>query len=282
MSFQRECIAQFGTPKGGLATVGYQLVNADGTNSGGRITAGVNEDIAGSGIYCALITFPKAFVGRVRWDTGEGSPVYQCQAINLLDGAGPINGLGPFDLTVHLQDALGAEITTGTISIAGQQVGFNNTDGDGDAQFSLKAGNVTINAWADGFGVIAPVMDTVGVDGKWTSNGAQIRNVVLTALSIPPATDPGQTNAYLTTRDWRGQALANVAITFRLEDGMGGVDSFDRGSQVVLSDGAGLLQVALRRGTKYQARNGKGPWVEFVTPDAGTFALPQILGAFSG
>lgn len=70
----------FGAGKAALLTVGYQLVNTDGTLNGSRLTTGVVE-LAG-GAYGAPISFPDGFRGFVKWDTGEGSPVYAAEAIN--------------------------------------------------------------------------------------------------------------------------------------------------------------------------------------------------------
>lgn len=75
----RQC--NFGIAKTGLATVGYRLYLANGTASGARITAGVAERGA-TGIYGASVTFPDAFVGELRWDTGEGTPAYASEDVN--------------------------------------------------------------------------------------------------------------------------------------------------------------------------------------------------------
>jgi hypothetical protein len=80
--YQRTKTTDFGASFGGLATVGYQLKNADGSNNGSRVTSGVAELVAGTGIYRATVTFPSAFRGYVVWDTGGGSPVYDAEPIN--------------------------------------------------------------------------------------------------------------------------------------------------------------------------------------------------------
>ncbi|MBI3909679.1 MAG: hypothetical protein HY320_01940 [Armatimonadetes bacterium] len=70
----------FGSGKAGLATVGSQLFNADGTANGARVTAGIQD--LGGGAYGALATFPDAFRGRITWDTGEGTPAKASEEIN--------------------------------------------------------------------------------------------------------------------------------------------------------------------------------------------------------
>jgi hypothetical protein len=83
MSYTAYKRVQFGAGKAALATVGYQLFNADGTANGSRITAGVAERPAGTGSYAATVTFPDAFTGEIRWDTGETpTPAYASEEIN--------------------------------------------------------------------------------------------------------------------------------------------------------------------------------------------------------
>ncbi len=70
----------FGESKAGLATVGYQLFNPNGTSVATRITAGVLQTVPGT--YGATVTFPDNFTGEVRWDTGEALPLYVSDFIN--------------------------------------------------------------------------------------------------------------------------------------------------------------------------------------------------------
>jgi len=71
-----------------LATVGYQLFNADGSANGSRITAGVTERGTATGIYGTSVDFPSSFRGEIRWDTGD-VPVsaYAAEDINLTGGS---------------------------------------------------------------------------------------------------------------------------------------------------------------------------------------------------
>ena len=66
----------FGSSKGSLATVGYRIYNSAGTLSGSRITAGVGEILAGTGIYSASVYFADHFNGSVLWDSGDSTPIY--------------------------------------------------------------------------------------------------------------------------------------------------------------------------------------------------------------
>jgi len=66
----------FGSRKGGLTTVGYRLLNADGSVNLARTTSGITELIASTGLYGGIITFDDNFSGFVVWDTGQATPLY--------------------------------------------------------------------------------------------------------------------------------------------------------------------------------------------------------------
>ena len=68
--------ANFGPGKGGLATVGFTLIDTAGNVSVARSTVGVHELGTDSGIYAAPITFATGFVGSILWDTGDASVAY--------------------------------------------------------------------------------------------------------------------------------------------------------------------------------------------------------------
>jgi len=71
----------FGSSKTGLTTVGYQLKTTTGTNSGTRITAGIFE--IGGGAYGADIAFADNFRGFILWDTGEATPRFAPDPVDL-------------------------------------------------------------------------------------------------------------------------------------------------------------------------------------------------------
>lgn len=72
----------FGSRKGGLATVGYTLYNSDGSVKQVRTTTGVFEVITDEGMYACLITFDDDWKGLVVWDTGEATPLYAIADFN--------------------------------------------------------------------------------------------------------------------------------------------------------------------------------------------------------
>lgn len=82
--YQKYKQVAFGASKTGLSTVGYLLYYADGSAVPmSRVTAGITERGTGTGNYGVVVTFPKNFVGEIRWDTGGGSPIYASEEINI-------------------------------------------------------------------------------------------------------------------------------------------------------------------------------------------------------
>lgn len=69
-------IVNFGQSYGGLATVGYTILNIDGTTKVSRATSGIVEYGASTGIYGANITYNEFDQLVVLWDTGGASPRY--------------------------------------------------------------------------------------------------------------------------------------------------------------------------------------------------------------
>lgn len=97
------------------------------------------------------------------------------------------------------------------------------------------------------------------------------------AVIIPAPVDAAQTQAHVTTRDGQGAIAGNVPIQFALVDPPG-VDSYRTAPFFGVSDGDGLLVIALRKSTAYKARRGSTDWVAFTTGSDNEYALPQILG----
>jgi hypothetical protein len=73
-----------GKLKAGLATVGFTLYDVSGSVTVPRNTSGVYELGTLTGIYGANISFPDAFAGSILWDSGEASPVYATEEIDLI------------------------------------------------------------------------------------------------------------------------------------------------------------------------------------------------------
>lgn len=72
----------FGGAEAGLSTVGFTLIDGDGTTSVSRSVTGVHEVGTSTGIYAAQITFVTQFSGSILWDTGSASPAYAAEQYN--------------------------------------------------------------------------------------------------------------------------------------------------------------------------------------------------------
>ena len=95
----------FGPDYPAVATVGYRLFQADGTDSVARTTAGV-VDVSGNGAYgVASVSIPDNAVG-IEWDTGDALPVYAVEDIEpfrtaAASGASAADAVWGADLTAH-------------------------------------------------------------------------------------------------------------------------------------------------------------------------------------
>lgn len=74
-------MCKFASTKAGLGTVGYQLKDSTGLNVGVRVASGIVE--IGHGAYCKALTFSEMFNGSIMWDTGEETPSYAVEDVNI-------------------------------------------------------------------------------------------------------------------------------------------------------------------------------------------------------
>jgi hypothetical protein len=75
-------LCKFPSSKAGLSTIGYTLLNADGTVHTSRSTSVVNR---GNGSFSAIINLSVAWIGSVLWDTGETTLLYAEEDISISD-----------------------------------------------------------------------------------------------------------------------------------------------------------------------------------------------------
>lgn len=72
MSLSQLKTVNFGKSRAGLTgTVGFTLLNTDGTTNTVRTTVGIYEIAVGTGIYASFVAFPDDFRGSIYWDSGE-------------------------------------------------------------------------------------------------------------------------------------------------------------------------------------------------------------------
>lgn len=85
MSLSQLKTVNFGKSRAGLTgTVGFTLLNTDGTTNTARTTVGIYEVAVGTGIYASFVAFPDDFRGSIYWDSGEapGRIVYAIEQYN--------------------------------------------------------------------------------------------------------------------------------------------------------------------------------------------------------
>lgn len=131
-------VADFGTPYTGLATVGYKLVNGDGTTFQARTTTGVSEITAGTGAYkveVANSVFTTDFDGLVEWDTGGGSPVYVYEDVHIV---------AELDATVSSRSTYDGTDTSGTTTLlsrltSGRASNLDNLDATVSSRSTVAA-----------------------------------------------------------------------------------------------------------------------------------------------
>ena len=133
----------FGDSKTGLATVGLTLLNPDGTTHTARTTTDVYE-IAGGG-YGKNITFPDNWKGILKWDSGEGSPIYAYEDYNYLEMSGSNVGAGALSCTWTQKDEGGTPMDNVQVWIS-EDIGGTNiiagtllTNSSGEVTFMLDA-----------------------------------------------------------------------------------------------------------------------------------------------
>lgn len=79
-------VVNLGSAFGGLATVGFRVVNTTGAIVVARTTVGVIEIATGLGVYSAPVTFPSSdFKGAVVWDDDVIATVASGDEVNLKD-----------------------------------------------------------------------------------------------------------------------------------------------------------------------------------------------------
>ena len=187
----------------------------------------------------------------------------------VLDVPGPFQGAD--SVTLNFKDTGGNPVPDVVFTVQG--IGSAVSDGAGVKTIGLPAGTFTISALPSAGVMFSNTTISVSANASFTITG--------TASTIAPSSTAGQTTGYLTTRDGQGNLLPNVTLTFQLIDPQRTTDSYDQTAFTATSDSGALLQVPLLQTTQYQARVGGGPWVTFTTGTNSTFALPEVLGAYS-
>lgn len=172
---QRYMTVQFGPAFAGCDTVGYTLMGGDGAGVSERVSSGIVELPAQSGLFGAAVNLPDDFIGSVVWDTGGAAPVYAIEDVNAAaaGGSGALEdprimsgGAGPVLWKYQLlsQDSrpiVRADVYASTDPEGRQVVAFARTDAEGMARFKLEPGPVYLWRSRPGCVFANPDMQTV-------------------------------------------------------------------------------------------------------------------------
>lgn len=132
----------FGEGRQGIATVGYKILDTDGSVVVPRTTSGVFE--IGHGKYGANVDLGDLLSGTVYWDTEEDGPVNAMERVDLEQDAGA--SVVTTRLTAGGDPAEGVSVWV-TNESGNVVAGTRLTDSDGEATFLLDDGT-TYLYWA--------------------------------------------------------------------------------------------------------------------------------------
>lgn len=241
MAYSKLSVVGFGSTKTGLLTVGYQLKNANGTNNGIRITAGVVE--VGFGFYQASVSIPDGHIGGILWDTGEGTPKYVYGDINpgmdeytdakttsrptatevdttltVAHGAGSWQtgalGGGANTVTITLQETAGTpKIPSASVDIknlAGDTLLANGTtDSNGQVVFNLNNGTYSVfKSKLGSYSFTNP--QTLVISGNTSVS------FIGTPINVSAPTQPNTCRMFIWARNLDGTLMATLTGNIRI------------------------------------------------------------------
>jgi hypothetical protein len=167
--------ANMGPAYTGLAgTVGYQILNKDGTVFQARTVTGVYEQPVSSGCYGVLLAagvFSAAFAGRLVWDSGGATPKYWTEDVQMV--AAPPSA---------------ADYTTA------RAARLDNLDATVSSRFPTAGYTAPDNA-----NIAATKADTTGIKAKTDANLDATVSSRLAASAYTPADNAGITQIEQTT-----------------------------------------------------------------------------------
>jgi hypothetical protein len=184
-------------------------------------------------------------------------------------GGGGGSGLsGPSSVTIHFEDqdhnALPDPVD---FTILG--VGAGRSDTNGLAEFGLVDGDYIVVTRNQNNILFTNTMLTVLGTTEITITG--------NASTLPISDDPGQTLAIGVSHDGQGVPQPNVSIDFEMLDPYSPTDAWNQKKFTFPSDGSGIIQVPIRKGTLYRVRREGGEWKQLFSGTGATVAIPKLF-----
>ena len=279
-----DSFVRLGAPSGASVSADIAAVKTDTGNLVTRITSTLFSGITSLAKWLGLLAGKTADAGTlaelVATTAGAGylNSTDSLEAIRdrgdaaWITGSGVGTGARSVTITVNdgatvLQTAIvrmsqGAESYTATTNVSGV------------ATFSLDDATWTVTITKAGYS-FTPTTIIV--------NGTETQTYSMTAVTVTPATAPGQTTVYGTFYNATGAGEQGVVIDLRLSAfsasaaGLG----YDTSIMTDVSDASGNVEfLACWRGAVYEARRrGRHQtWVSFTTASATTSPLPVLIG----
>lgn len=153
----------FGSDSTGLFTVGYSLINSDGSIELSRTTSGVFEIQTNCGIYAASISLEDpSWQGIILWDDGQDEPLYASEEI-FIDNT---------DTTSILETVISIDNKSDTII---------NTTNDIDTKVDIL--NIDCTSLNDKIDIIDNKIDTLSIDTTTVDSKIDILNETCNEIS---------------------------------------------------------------------------------------------------
>lgn len=223
--------------------------------------------LTAGGIYIAQVThsdaFPESQEREFQFGGVEGD---QVDADN--------SGTGAYIVTLTVTDDSDDPVQGAVVRLSKTGEAYTaTTSANGIAVFSLDAATWTVAITAGGSYTFTPTSLVVSGDTNQT--------YALTDNSPSPPASPSLATGYVDCYGLDGAAEEGVEIEIELTSGPGTAGyALDKGTHTATSAANGrATHSGFVRGATYRARRGElGKWVTLTVPDAGTFAMPEMLG----
>jgi len=188
-------------------------------------------------------------------------------------GGGGGSGSGAYTVTITVTSS-GSPVEGAVVRLSKTGEAYTaTTNASGVASFALDASTWTVGITAGGTLTFTPTTLVVSTDA------AQSYSMTANTPSAPAS--PLLSTGYVDCYGLDGAAEEGVEIEIEMTAGPGTAGyALDKGTYTATSAANGrATHSGFVRGAAYRARRGElGKWVAFTVPNAGTFAMPEMLG----
>lgn len=182
-------------------------------------------------------------------------------------------GTGPYVVTITVQNS-------GAAAVAGALVRLSRT-GQARQAYTNASGQVVLGCAAATWTVAIEAAGYSFTPTTLSVSGTTSQTYTLTAADLPEPAAPSFAAGYLDCYA-NGVLTAGVVVTAQIQQGAGaGGKAYDAAYETFTSNGSGrATKTTFIRGATYRIKVGDGAWHRLVVPDAGSFAIDELIGAF--